>query len=67
MDQEKGSPAAVQKSPYHSALIPGTSRGLGLGWSANTLALRALEPRVSGPVVSSDRSGEPLMDATAGE
>jgi hypothetical protein len=25
MDQEKGSPAAVQESPYHSTLIPGTS------------------------------------------
>jgi putative GTP pyrophosphokinase len=24
MDQEKGSPAAVQESPYHSTLIPGT-------------------------------------------
>ena len=28
MDQEKGSPAAVQESPYHSTLIPGTSSGL---------------------------------------
>ena len=26
MDQEKGLPAAVQKSPYHSTLIPGTSQ-----------------------------------------
>src|SRR4029077_15272401 len=25
LDQEKGPPAAVQKSPYHSTLIPGTS------------------------------------------
>jgi hypothetical protein len=25
MDQEEGSPAAIQKSPYHSTLIPGTS------------------------------------------
>ena len=24
MDQEKGSPAAVQELPYHSTLIPGT-------------------------------------------
>ena len=31
MDQEEGLPAAVQKSPYHPAVIPGTSstrRGL---------------------------------------
>jgi 16S rRNA (adenine1518-N6/adenine1519-N6)-dimethyltransferase len=27
MDQEKGSPTAVQKSPCHSTLIPGTSTG----------------------------------------
>src|SRR5262245_41454605 len=26
LDQEEGPPAAVQKSPYHSTLIPGTSR-----------------------------------------
>ncbi|HWN77354.1 MAG TPA: hypothetical protein VNN81_05630, partial [Bradyrhizobium sp.] len=37
LDQEKGLPAAIQKSPYHSTLIPGTSfcremRGFGLGW-----------------------------------
>jgi hypothetical protein len=25
LDQEKGLPAAVQKAPYHSTLIPGTS------------------------------------------
>jgi hypothetical protein len=25
MDQEKGSPAPIQKSPYHPTLIPGTS------------------------------------------
>src|SRR4029077_3808059 len=25
MDQEEGPPAAVQKSPYHPAVIPGTS------------------------------------------
>ena len=25
MDQEEGLPAAVQKSPYHPAVIPGTS------------------------------------------
>jgi hypothetical protein len=24
MDQEKGSPAPIQKSPYHPTLIPGT-------------------------------------------
>ena len=28
LDQEKGPPAAVQKSPYHSTLIPGTRYGL---------------------------------------
>ena len=26
MDQEKGSPAPIQKSPYHPTLIPGTSK-----------------------------------------
>jgi hypothetical protein len=26
MDQEEGLPAAVQKSPYHPAVIPGTRR-----------------------------------------
>jgi len=25
MDQEKGPPTPVQRPPYHSALIPGTS------------------------------------------
>jgi hypothetical protein len=30
-------------------------RGLGLGWSANTLALRALERRVSGPEAATSR------------
>ena len=29
VDQEKSPPAAVQKSPYHSALIPGTSVTIG--------------------------------------
>lgn len=39
MDQEKGLPAAVQKSPYHSTLIPGTSWLFTgrerLGWAAD--------------------------------
>ena len=34
MDQEKGSPAAVQESPYHSTLIPGTSVKWSVGASS---------------------------------
>jgi hypothetical protein len=35
MDQEKGSPAPIQKSPYHPTLIPGTRATVvpaGPGW-----------------------------------
>ena len=36
LDQEKGLPTAVQKPPYHSTLIPGTStRGIEIAEQAH--------------------------------
>src|SRR5205823_8126468 len=34
LDQEKGLPATVQKSPYHSTLIPSTSSTFAPAWSS---------------------------------
>ena len=46
MDQEEGSPAAVQKSPYHPTLIPGT-RSLNLADSITVQPAERDEGRFS--------------------
>ncbi len=59
MDQEKGSPAAVQKSPYHSTLISGTTISTGRGSTyrgRNAVSTKPATPvrRLQSAVLASD-------------